>query len=94
MMGPPIRNQNTYTFGFNRFVSMPLPKAFLFDKGSNIIAIEGGSILKHSTPILNMNAAPKIEITIRTAGLSAINDAKKKLTIMRGPSVNIGAVAV
>ena len=41
-----------------------------------------------------MNAAPKIEIVTSTPGLSAINEAKKKLTIMSGPSVNIGAVAV
>jgi len=49
---------------------------------------------KHSSPILNINAAPRAEMRSKASGLVAIQAAANRLTMTRGPSVNIGAAAV
>ena len=87
-----MRNQNTYTLGFSKFVNMPRLKEF--DASFCPMSKLGGSILKQSTPILVRKSAPTTEIMSKAAGFVANHPAAIKLTIISGPSVNIGAAAV
>ena len=49
---------------------------------------------KHSKPIFVRNKAPKRDIENRTDGCVAIQPARRRLAIIIGPSVNMGAAAV
>ena len=80
-----------YTLGFRRLVSTPRlndPDASGSESGS------GGSKEKHSKPIFTKNKAPKRDIENRIGGCVAIQPARKRLAIIIGPSVKMGAAAV
>ena len=90
--GPPMRNQNTYTFGFSKFVKIPRLKES--DVSLWVASGFGGSMLKQSTPIFARNIAPATEIISNARGLVASQPAANRLIMIRGPSVKMGAAAV
>ncbi len=90
--GPPMRNQNTYTFGFNKFVKIPRLKEPDVSIWPSVGL--GGSILKQSTPIFARKIAPAAEIISNARGFVANQPAANRLTMISGPSVKIGAAAV
>ena len=90
--GPPMRNQNTYTFGFSKFVRIPRLKES--DVSLWPASGFGGSILKQSIPIFTRNIAPATEIISNARGFVANQPAANRLIMISGPSVKIGAAAV